>query len=348
MSRAVVGIGWVGLAGVVSGGLLPLPGHWDVTPTYSVGSQEWSWLLVDGPVSHPPETAFFPGYDGDYFDNEGERIDRPSGSQWDFIGVAAGEPVWIFPEATTYGTQAEPGFGETQSGVFSGNLEVRLAGVDGPQGADFSMFDNGGTYMATSDGIDASDLLLKPAFHSHQNWAFTSKGMWRVRLQVMGYLGPGATNPTPLSAEVPLHFAIGGVARWRAEHFDAAVVMDEAVAGPDADPDGDRLVNLVEYALGGDPGDATGSDHGAPVAPEVGIDGGRLTISFHRRSAPPADEGISISVEWADSLGGPWQAGGSQVDLDPAASGWERVTMRDAAPSPGDRRFARVRVVQTP
>lgn len=343
-----IGAACLGMVGTASAGLQPLPGHWDITPTYSVGDQEWSWAIIEGASSELPEQAYFPGIDGDYFAGEGERLDRPSGSQWDFLGVAAGEPIWIFPETTTYGTQSEPGLGDTQPGVFTENLRLTLAGVDGPAGAFFSMFDNGGTYMASADGIDASDVLVKPDFHSHQNWAFTSQGMWRVRLQVMGYQGPGSTNPTPLSAEVPIHFAIGGLARWRAENFTADVVMDEVVAGAGADPDGDRLVNLIEYALGGDPESATDSEHGSPVAPEVGMDSGRLTISFHRRSAPATDEGISIEVEWADQLSGPWIAGGVESALDPVGLDWEKVTLRDDVATPGARRFARVRVVELP
>lgn len=336
------------LAAPVSAGLVPLTGHWDITPDYSPGLGGWNWTIVDGPVSRLPEKVFFVGYDGDYSAGEGERFERPPGAQWDFLGVGAGEPIWIFPESTTYTAQAEPGFGATDPGQFSENLRITLAGVDGPEGGFFSLFDNGGTYMATADGIDGSDLLVKPDFHSHQNWAFSRKGMWRVRLQVMGYRGPDSTAPTPPSAEVPLHFAIGGVARWRAGNFDAQVVMDEAVAGPEADPDGDGLENLVEYALGGDPNDASGAVHGGPVAPRISIDSERLAIAFHRRSAPAADEGISVTVEWADTPAGPWETGGLEVGVDPVNAEWERVTFRDEAATPGARRFARVRVVETP
>lgn len=348
--RTTIVASWASLVGVAWGGLEALSGHWDITPTYSVSTQEWTWTIEEGPVVKSPETSFFPAFDGDYFSGEGERIDRPSGADWDFLGVEAGEPVWIFPESTTYGTQTEPGLGDTQSGTFSGNLRVTLSAVDGPPGGFFSLFDLGGTYMASSDGIDSSDVLSKPSFHSHFNWGFSQKGMWCVKLQVMGYLGPGQTNPTPMSAEVPLHFAIGGVARWRASNFSSSVVMSEAIAGADADADGDRLPNLVEYALGGDPndGNAFASEHGGKVAPEVGLDGGRLTISFHRRTDPLEDEGILIEVEWADDLSGPWLSGGTEIAETPVGSDWDRVTVRDNAPNPGSARFARVVVTEVP
>lgn len=348
-SIKVIALGYGSLTPMVSAGLEALPGHWDVTPIFDPSAQTWEWSITDGPVEKTPETSFFPAFDGDYFSGEGERLERPPGGQWDFLGVEEGDPIWIFPETTTYGSQTEPGFGDTQNDVaFVGNLQVFLAGIDGPDGGDFSLFDNGGTYMATSDGIDSSDVLSKPAFHSHFNWAFTEKGMWRVRLQVMGFLGAGQTNPTPMSTEVPVHFAIGGLARWRASNFQTGVVMSEDIAGSDADPDGDRLQNIVEYALGGDPNSALGSEHGAEVAPQADLDAGRLALSFHRRSSPSADEGITIAVEWADTLAGPWIPGGTEVGTVPVGADWEQVTIRDDAEVAGERRFARVRVTELP
>lgn len=340
-----------GLTVAIATGLEPLAGHWDITPTFDESTQEWTWTIADGPTEKTPESSYFPAFDGDYFSGEGERLARPEGSEWDFFGVPAGEPIWIFPETTTYLTQTEPGMGDTQNNVaFSGNLQVSLAGVDGPNGGHFSLSDNGGTYMATSDGIDSSDVLSKPDSHSHFNWVFTRKGMWRVRLQVVGYLEPGETDPTPTSSEAPLHFAIGGVARWRASNFDAPAVMDEAVAGAEADPDGDRLPNLIEYSLGGDPNDrsATASAHGGRVPPESELDSGRLTLSFHRAISPAADHGITTVVEWSDTLAGPWISGGTEVAVAPVDSDWEKVTIRDAAPVPRAHRFARIRVTELP
>ena len=42
-------------------------------------------------------------------------------------------------------------------------------------------------------------------------------------------------------------------ADWQAYFFDAAQLGDALISGPDADPDGDELSNVLEYLLGGIP-----------------------------------------------------------------------------------------------
>jgi hypothetical protein len=44
-----------------------------------------------------------------------------------------------------------------------------------------------------------------------------------------------------------------GYTAWAAQHFSPAEMGDESISGPLADADGDGIVNLIEYALGGDP-----------------------------------------------------------------------------------------------
>lgn len=44
--------------------------------------------------------------------------------------------------------------------------------------------------------------------------------------------------------------------QWRFLHFSVSELSNPDINGPSADPDGDHLSNLQEYALGGDPFDA--------------------------------------------------------------------------------------------
>ncbi len=109
-----------------------------------------------------------------------------------------------------------------------------------------------------------------------------------------------------------------------------------------ADPDGDGLSNLVEYATGTDP------EVAGPLDVVLGISGGRLTLTFSRR----ADDGLTYTVEGADDLNGTWAtitAGpGSSVANPSAGVANDRVTVVDekAVPSPG-RRFLRLKIAHS-
>lgn len=106
-----------------------------------------------------------------------------------------------------------------------------------------------------------------------------------------------------------------------------------------ADPDGDGLNNLVEYATGGDPMVA------GPLDVVLGVSAGRLTLTFSRR----ADDGLTYTVEGADDLGGSWStiaAGPGSTVINPSAGvANDRVTVVDekAIPAPG-RRFLRLKI----
>ncbi len=85
---------------------------------------------------------------------------------------------------------------------------------------------------------------------------------------------------------------------WAAEKFGAQA-GNPAVAGPLANPDGDALVNLLEYALGTEP------TAGGNLFPEVTAEAGYLTLTYTR----PKDRGdLSYIVEVAPAPGAPWQS----------------------------------------
>ena len=88
--------------------------------------------------------------------------------------------------------------------------------------------------------------------------------------------------------------------QWQAAKFGANW-NNAAVAGDLVDANGNGIVNLLEYAFGGEP---LGSANGAGVLPTVGRDaGGHLTLSF-TRFASRSD--LTLTVQGADSVAGPW------------------------------------------
>ena len=116
---------------------------------------------------------------------------------------------------------------------------------------------------------------------------------------------------------------------WTQSHFTESEIS-QGLAADEADPDGDGLVNLAEYALGTDP------RHFSPPLAAVRDENG-LTLTFTR---PAGLTGISYAAESSDGLG-TW----SPVTLEVIATGTtETVRARDPLTSgnPG-RRFIRLR-----
>jgi sugar lactone lactonase YvrE len=133
---------------------------------------------------------------------------------------------------------------------------------------------------------------------------------------------------------------------WQDEHFGSDA-DDTEIAGSDADPDGDTVVNLLEYALLTDPND---SSSGRDKTPQVLERAGRLTLTYVRESDSvyiedqddPGEGDLIFEVEsstdlvtWSPALDLTLQI--SLLDDD---SGEEEVVASvplatDTAPSPG-------------
>ncbi len=127
-------------------------------------------------------------------------------------------------------------------------------------------------------------------------------------------------------------------AAWRLQHFGTA--DNSGAAADEADPDGDGLVNLVEYAFGLDP---LQPDR-VPV--EAAVLDDRLTLTYPRRR-PPAD--VSYVVSGAFDLSGPWEiAGVIETILGPGELLQTNRAFDSVPVSSGRRRFLRLGVVLNP
>lgn len=130
-----------------------------------------------------------------------------------------------------------------------------------------------------------------------------------------------------------------GYTAWAAQHFSAAELADESVSGQGADPDGDGIENLIEYALGGDPKAADRS-----ILPETTVvnDNGQdyLQIVFGRN--PDATD-VNITVLGSSDLV-EWSATPTLQSSEPSGGlVWE--TWRDSQPiSQNGRRFLNVAI----
>lgn len=122
---------------------------------------------------------------------------------------------------------------------------------------------------------------------------------------------------------------------WQVLHFGEAALQDPGLEGDlwgaGADPDGDGLNNLEEYAFAGDPHLASQS-----LRPWLSLAGERLSIHFHR-----AREELTYTVQFSEDL-----AGWGTLVINPGNPGeWVGAADTiDLSASPERRRFLRLSV----
>ena len=136
------------------------------------------------------------------------RTVRSSGPLFDFLGVSAGQPLYVWAENGTIPTLPELGVGGegvpggTVAAYFNSDprvnasgpwVNVRLAAVRGPKGAHLSVytmtqFGTPVVWWATSDGVTANDTVtILEGSHQHFNFAFTQPGIYEADIIVSGY-----------------------------------------------------------------------------------------------------------------------------------------------------------------
>lgn len=263
-----------------------------------------------------------------------------------------GAPFWVLPQTQNPQLLYLGLSGEAlASGLFGGELELRLVAVDGPghfflwQAGAFGEFDQ---QMSTADGISADDRVrLSAGSHGHYNWGFTTNGTYEIVFQAIGQRRGVGTNdfspPTPLRFEIePLPPEPGKpFASWQKAHWPG--VTDPTVIGPGADPDGDHLPNAVEYALGSDPHRPGGPGWPMPVVVTEGSER-RAELRF---STPRTATDVEFFC-WR-AAGGPvaeWMAvAGPDPSPEPVPEGFEPLRFAGGAMAPNAPMFLKLEVV---
>lgn len=127
------------------------------------------------------------------------------------------------------------------------------------------------------------------------------------------------------------------LAAWRLLHFGTSEAIGSAA--DEADPDGDGLPNLLEYALGTAPTSPLASILPPSEVVSDGMGGQRLRIRFVE---PPGISGVQYGAEWSPALG--------------AGAVWTPVPDSGSAPLhefsvpvlPGSQGYLRLRVTREP
>lgn len=218
----------------------------------------------------------------------------------------------------------------------SADLTVSGASLSGPQAAEFVLSGLNFPFTLGPGEELAFSLTATPSVHGQRS----------ASLVLQNNLPHGGPVSLPLRVEgltVP-----GLLSGWRASRFTSAELADPAleatVWGDLADPDGDGIPNLLEYALNTAP-KSPGQmppvvlDTSDPAHP-------RLTITYTRLLRAQA-AGLDYRVEWSDTLApNSWTVEGVTEVVTPGAgaSATTLETVTASVPAEGPRRFLRLRV----
>ena len=126
---------------------------------------------------------------------------------------------------------------------------------------------------------------------------------------------------------------------WRLRHFTLAELENDSIAGDLADPDGDGVPNLLEYALAGDP---RRSDTGS--VPTLTMNPSGAVFQFQRQRDLALD-GLTYAVEATDNLSNGWQVA-TGTTLSVAATNGTTETVRVTIPVTVRPLFVRLRVTR--
>ena len=183
---------------------------------------------------------------------------------------------------------------------------------------------------SATSGLDVTfSVITGPGSLAGNTLSFTGGGDVTVRATQTGDTNHEAA--TPVDRVITVTTSWQG-SDWRATHFTPTELAQPTVSGDTADPDGDGLVNLVEYALKLDP---KTRDVPSPIVVSIVTDGGQDFHAFTFRRRVPNVE-ITYTPEITDDLTS-WRYAGGDLVLFGAPltnpDGTETVTYRSTAPA---------------
>ncbi len=252
-----------------------------------------------------------------------------------FLG-AGGEPIWILPQTQEaglpyLGISAE----DIPSGVFANPMQLEVVSVEGP-GSFFCWSVSGAgqppvvkmivTNHVVTPGFDHANVLI--GSHEHDNWGFSTNGLYRVTFRANGQFLTETTNT--IGRDVAWSFQILPLRPW--ENWISTNWLPATASstnGPAADTDGDGIPNALEYALGLNPNLASTS--GLPTFTLVSTNSDAYGALTFMRVKAATDISYEPAVR-SDLTSGDWVTLTNVVSVtDNGAT--ETVTLRDFAPA---------------
>jgi len=205
-------------------------------------------------------------------------------------------------------------------GVWSalGKLEVSLSDGSAPAWTDNS--------VQNSSGI--SNALYTIHFR-----AASAGQTLVVKWTSQTLFNPASGNVTLQAATL----ALAPLEAWRASYFSSSELADPNISGDAADPDGDGIPNLLEYALNEDPRVANLS-----IGPHALVMGNLLTTTYTRRKAPMD---VTYDLQVSSDVAGGWTAAGIAEQVLADDGGLQTVRATDPAlVSANEKRFLKLKV----
>ena len=165
--------------------------------------------------------------------------------------LSPGAGVLVVNTLASFQTRYGHAYDSLIAGQYAGNLSnsgerLLVQAADGSTLRDFT-YDDAAPWPTSPDGAGPSLILLNP--HSNPNPGVGTN--WTASAMPGGMPG-GIANPESYST-------------WRNLFWDSSTSINDAVAGPNADPDDDGLNNAAEYLYGLNPTQATGAPQVAPA-----------------------------------------------------------------------------------
>ncbi|MSR55965.1 MAG: tandem-95 repeat protein [Gemmataceae bacterium] len=267
-TATITAAGFQAFEGVVTGG------HADVGLNYEDGA--WDLHIHDEPndIEYEPGGAI-------YYVAPQALTTRAPGSEFDFIGVAAGEPYYRLPknqnpELLLLGFGAE----ELEPGTFqSGYLDLDLKALNGP--GQLSIWDSTDTgphvLWTSSDGITAADTVrVLEGAHGDYNWGFSAKGRYELTVEAHGFLDDG-DNIEDFSGDATYYFSVDNLGRIEFEKTNFGVTEANTTTVTVHRVGGSDGPATVSYAT--TPGTATIADY-TPAAGDLVFADGETTKTF--------------------------------------------------------------------
>jgi hypothetical protein len=249
-------------------------------------------------------------------------------------------------------------FGVNESGGPATITVTRSGGTFGAVSADFTTTNGSATapadYSATTttfswpDGDSAPKSVLVPIFAES-----VAEGDETVNLALSNAQG-GATLGATSTATLTIHDP--PIDAWRFANFGANA-NNAAIAGDNANPSGDGLLNLTKYVLGLNPNAvASGLGPSASIVQNAGND--YLALTFTRDTSVTdatcvVDQSTDLTQAW--NPGSSYNSAGStpntaftiEVSRVPAGASRETIVVRDANPINGSSHsFLRLRAAR--